>query len=56
MKRIEPMKCKNCRKEIEYGYNYHCFECENCGKTYNISGSELAPVSDWKDEYDSEDY
>ena len=48
------MKCK-CGKEMFYDYHYHCYECE-CGKCYNAVGNELAPRSDWQDEYDEEDY
>lgn len=47
------MECK-CGNIIFYNINYHCFNCE-CGKCYNAVGSELAPIEDWKDEYD-EDY
>lgn len=55
MRHIEPMKCKNCKREINYNYHYHCYECYNCGKVYNINGSELAPVDHWRDEYDVDD-
>lgn len=51
---MKTMKCK-CGKEIQYNGYYHCFECD-CGKTYNGVGSELAPRSQWQDEYNEEDY
>lgn len=47
-------KCK-CGKEMEYDKYYHCYECD-CGKCYNAFGNELAPKSQWQEEYDSEDY
>lgn len=48
------MECKGCKKQISYNRHYQCYECK-CGKVYNALGQELAPVSDWKDEYDSGD-
>ena len=53
---MEPMKCKNCGKMITYNYHYHCYDCEYCESVYNVNGSELAPISQWRDEYDEEDY
>jgi uncharacterized OB-fold protein len=47
-------KCPNCGEEMFYDRIYNCFE-SSCGKTYNYSLQELAPKSQWKDEYDSED-
>lgn len=52
---VRTMKCKECGEEIFYNYHYECFECD-CGACYNGAGGELAPISQWKDEYDSEDY
>lgn len=52
----KPIKCPNCKDEIHYfNHRYQAYEC-NCGKTYNALGQELAPISDWKDEYDEEYY
>lgn len=50
------MEC-TCGKTITYNSHYHCYEC-SCGKTYNAVGNELAPRTQWQDEYDSdnEDY
>lgn len=52
-----PIKpCKNCKTDMVYNNHYHCYECHNCGKTYNGAMQELRPIEDWKDEYDNEDY
>ena len=48
------MKCKNCKREIEYNHYYHCYEC-SCGKVYNVVGNELAPIEDWREEYEEGD-
>jgi transposase-like protein len=48
--------CPNCNEEMFYNNRYHMFECNDCEKTYNYSLQELAPLSEWKDEYDNEDY
>ncbi|MFL6470190.1 MAG: hypothetical protein ACJ71H_04990 [Nitrososphaeraceae archaeon] len=49
-------KCPNCNKEMFYNSHYHMFECDNCEKTYNANLQELAPLEQWQDEYDNEDY
>ncbi|WP_418202177.1 DUF7695 domain-containing protein [Bacillus safensis] len=51
---MKTMKCKKCNQVMYYNYNYECFTCK-CGSTYNGGGQELAPLSDWKDEWDSEE-
>lgn len=51
---MKTMTCK-CGQEIQYNNHYHCYECE-CGKTFNGVGQELAPRSEWQEEYDNEDY
>ena len=51
---MKTMECK-CGKLISYNYHYHCYECD-CGKVYNGAGQELAPVSEWRDEYDNDNY
>lgn len=48
------MECKNCGKTLYYNYHYHYYEC-GCGKCYNAVGNELAPVSNWRAEYDDEE-
>lgn len=50
-------KCPNCKEEMWYDRIYNCFECPNlkCGKTFNYMLQELAPKSQWQEEYDSED-
>lgn len=55
MHQIKPMKCPNCKKEIPYNHHYQCYECQ-CGEVYNALGNELAPLNQWKDEYDNEEY
>ena len=45
-------ECK-CGKQMFYNTHYQCYEC-SCGKVYNALGQELAPVSQWKDEWDNE--
>lgn len=47
--------CLECNRTIQYNSHYHCFDCY-CGATYNINGSKLNPISDWRDEYDEDDY
>ena len=49
---MKTMECE-CGSVITYDSHYHCFECD-CGKCYNAVGQELAPLEEWKDEYDSE--
>lgn len=48
--------CPNCQNEMWYNSHYHMFECDECQKTYNYGLQELAPLAQWKDEYDNEDY
>jgi hypothetical protein len=50
---MKEMQCKQCKNDMYYDSYYHCYEC-NCGKTYNAFGNELAPKSQWKDEYEEE--
>lgn len=50
------MKTCDCGTEMLYNTHYHFYECSNCGKCYNAVGQPLAPLSQWKDEYDEEDY
>jgi hypothetical protein len=50
---MKTMKCE-CGKEIDYDYNYQCYDCI-CGNCYNVMGQELAPKSNWEDDYDNED-
>lgn len=49
------MKCKNCGKMIGYNYSYQCYDCEYCDSVYNVLGNELAPIDQWRDEYDADD-
>lgn len=51
---MRTLECKNCKNEMTYNTHYQCYTC-HCGKTYNAVGQELAPLEDWKDEYDAED-
>lgn len=48
------MNCK-CGKLTEYNSYYFCYECE-CGKVYNAVGQELAPIEDWKEDWEDDDY
>lgn len=48
-------ECPSCNEPMVYNNAYHMFQCD-CGKTYNYALQELAPLSQWKDEYDNEDY
>ena len=50
---MKTMKC-TCGEEMLYNNHYHCYECHSCGKCYNALGNELAPLEQWRDEYDSE--
>lgn len=52
---MKEKQCKQCKSVMEYNYHYQCYQC-NCGKVYNAFGQELAPVDNWADEYDNEDY
>ena len=46
--------CK-CGREVYLEEDYgHGIDCENCGRIYSMSGSELAPRSQWEERY-SED-
>ena len=45
------MECKNCNREIFYNQRYQCYECK-CGKVYNAVGNELAPIVQWREEFD----
>lgn len=49
-------KCLTCKTEMTYNHHYECYECSNCGATYNAAMQELRPRSEWQEEYDSEDY
>ncbi|MCP6429384.1 hypothetical protein NL523_29135, partial [Klebsiella pneumoniae] len=55
LRRLEDMKCKNCGKMIGYNYSYQCYDCEYCDSVYNVLGNELAPIDQWRDEYDADD-
>lgn len=46
--------CPDCGEEMLYNNHYHMFECE-CGETWNYGLQRLAPLSQWQEEYDSED-
>lgn len=48
--------CPNCQNEMWYLEAYHCYECDNCNKTYNYGLQELAPRIQWQREYDEDDY
>ena len=50
---MEEKKCACGRKLRWIGY-YQAYECI-CGKAYNALLQELAPIDQWKDEYE-EDY
>lgn len=52
---MKTMNCKHCNMIIPYNYYYQCYECD-CGKVYNAFGQELAPIEDWKDEWEGDDY
>jgi uncharacterized protein YbbK (DUF523 family) len=50
-------KCPNCGEEMNYNYRYECYQCNECGGTYNALLQELRPLEHWKDEFDeAEDY
>jgi hypothetical protein len=43
-----------CGREVELYRDYgHGIDCR-CGRTYNMSGQELAPRSQWDDRYDED--
>lgn len=55
MSRIQPPKTCTCGKEMSYNYHYECYEC-SCGKVFNAAGQELAPIGQWKQEWEEDDY
>lgn len=48
--------CPNCNEQMYYDGYYHCFECGECGKTYNYALQELRPKEEWQGYMDEEDY
>jgi ssDNA-binding Zn-finger/Zn-ribbon topoisomerase 1 len=50
------MKTCDCGTKMLYNMHYHFYECSNCEKCYNAAGQPLAPLADWKSEYDEGDY
>lgn len=51
---MKTMTCE-CGNEIVYNNHYQCYSC-HCGNCYNAVGNALAPLEEWANEYDSEDY
>ena len=50
---MKMLTCK-CGQTLPYNHYYHCYNC-SCGKCYNAAGSELAPLDEWREEYDQEE-
>lgn len=49
------MECK-CGKLMQYNHHYQCYECDHCNRVYNAMGQELAPIDEWANDWDNEDY